>query len=110
MPPSGGQSEEQFAVIDTAGLGDTTLIAAVSGKRIRVLGFFLVAAAAVAVAFESDTGGTALTGRMPMPINGILSPAFNPLGLFETVAGELLNLELGLAVQVSGALTYVLID
>lgn len=110
MPPPGGQSEEQHAVIDTATSPDTTLVAAVSGRRIRVVGFFLVASGAVAARFESGTGGAALTGAMSMAANGQISPQYNPLGLFTTAAGALLNLELGVAVQVSGALTYVLTD
>ena len=104
------QSEEQFAAISATGAGDNQLVAAVAGKRIRVLSYHLVVVTAVGVRFESGAGGTALTGVMTVGANGVLAPAFNPLGLFQTVAGENLNLELALAVQVSGAVTYVLID
>lgn len=106
MPP---QSEEQHAIISSAAL-NATVVAAVSGKRIRVLSYFLVAVGAVTVRFESTSGGDALTGLMSLGATGVLAPGFNPLGHFETVAGELLNLELGGTVQVSGALTYVLVD
>lgn len=103
------QSEERHAVISQAAVNGT-VVAAVSGKRIRVLSFFLVAVTAVTVRFESTSGGDALTGVMSLGATGVLTPGFNPLGHFETVAGELLNMELGGTVQVSGALTYVLID
>ncbi len=100
-------SETLFAAISGAAT-DNTLVAAVTGKKIRVLGIFVVAAGAVTVAFESSTTST-LSGIMSLAANGTLE-AHNPLGLFETVAAELLNMTLGGAVQVSGWLTYQLID
>ncbi len=106
MPP---QSEEQHAAISQAATNGT-VVAAVVGKRIRVLSFFLVSVTAVTVRFESTSDGAKLTGVMSLGATGVLAPGFNPLGHFETVAGELLNMELGGAVQVSGALTYVLVD
>jgi len=98
--------QQKYAVIDAAGLGDNTLVGLVAGSQIRVTSFFLVGAAAVNIRFESNAGGTALTGIMTAGTN-ILSSGYNPAGHFETVAGELLNLELSGAVQVSGSLTYL---
>ncbi len=109
MPPP-GSSEEQFALISGATSGNNTVLAAVTGKRIRVIGLCMVAAATVTARFESAADGTALTGVMTM-ITGVPITAYDPLGLFEQdVVSELLNLELGGAVQVSGFLTYLLID
>ena len=96
----------KFAVIDAATSGDNTLVAAVTGKKIRVLSLFLVASAAVTVRFESGAGGTALTGQMSLAANGVLSLPFNEQGHFETAAAALLNLELNGATSVDGALTY----
>ena len=42
----------------------------------------------------------------PLEATSITLP-YNPLGWFETVAGELLNMELGGAQAVAGCLTYV---
>lgn len=100
-------SEVKYAVIDAATSGDNTLVAAVAGKRIRVLSLYLVAAGAVTARFESAAGGTALTGQSSLAANGVLSLPYNPTGWFQTVAGELLNLELGGAVSVDGALSYI---
>lgn len=109
MPPR-GSSEEQFALISAAGSGNNTVVAAVATKRIRVVGLHMVAAAAVVARFESAASGTPLTGIMSMVV-GVPHTAYNPLGLFEQdVVNELLNLELSGAVQVSGFLTYLLID
>lgn len=86
--------------------GDNTLIAAVASRKIRVLSCFLVSAGTVNVRFESGTGGTALTGQMPLVVNvGFVLP-FNEGGWFETAVNTLLNLELSGAVAVHGALTY----
>lgn len=94
------------AKIDAASSGNNTLVAAVSGKKIRVLSVFLVAAGAVNARFESDADGTALSGQMNLTTNSGFSLGYNPLGWFETAEGELLNLELSSAVSVDGALTY----
>jgi hypothetical protein len=93
-------------VVDHAVSGDNTLVAAVTGKRIRVLQCLLVASAAVTVRFESGASGTALTGQMQLAANGGFEADFNPAGHFETAAGALLNLELSGAVSVDGWLNY----
>ncbi len=103
-------SELQYASVDAASSGDNTLVAAVAGKRIRVVSLFLVASGAVAVAFESGASGTALTGQMNVGSKGNVVMPFNPEGWFQTVAGALLNMELGGATSVDGCLTYVLVD
>lgn len=98
------------ASVSAASSGDNTLVAAVTGKKIKVLSLVLVAASAVTVALESGASGTALTGDMSLVANGDLKVVF-PLAevgyhWVETAAGALLNLELGGAVQVSGMLVY----
>lgn len=98
----------KFAKIDAATSGDNTLVAAVTGKKIRVLAAFLtMTGTAVTIRFESAAGGTALTGQLTPTQGQTIVLPFNPLGWFETVAAELLNLELGGAQSVDGALTYI---
>jgi hypothetical protein len=102
--------ERKKLIISAASSGDNTLLAAVTGHKIRVHSYKLVAAGAVTTRFESAASGTALTGVMSQ-ITGVPNDGlFEKEGLFETVAGELLNLELGGAVQVSGHLTYSLVQ
>lgn len=100
------------AVIDHATSGDNTIVAAPgAGKKIRVIGFFLVAGGAVTARFESGASGTALTGQMSLAANGGVVSAYNPGGCFaDCAANTLLNLELGGAVSVDGALTYQVVD
>lgn len=98
----------KYAAIDVASSGDNTIVAAVSGKKIRVLSLFLVAAGTVNVRFENGAGGTALTGQMNLIANtGFVLP-HNPHGWFQAgTDNTLLNLELSAAVSVDGALTYI---
>jgi hypothetical protein len=104
--------DQKHAVIDTATV-DTTIVAAVTGKKILVTSYTIVASggAQTAVRFESGTGGTALTGEMAIAANGQLTANYNPGGCFApTAASALLNLQLGAATSVDGHVTYVEID
>lgn len=94
----------KFAIINAAS-GDTALVAAVSGKKLRVLSYQLVCGAASTVRFEDGAGGTALTGVMSFVDNGGISVNFTPLGHFETSANTALSLET--TDDVDGHLTYV---
>lgn len=97
------------AAISAASSGDNTLVAAVTGKKIKVLSLILVAAGDVDVRLESGAGGTALTGVIELAAAGngfVLPPSFPGYHWVETAAGSLLNLELSLAVQVSGCIVY----
>lgn len=103
-------SARKYAAISAASSGDNTIVAAVTGKKIRVINYALVATTAVTVAFESGAGGTALTGDMSIgATGGIVAPDADS-GWFETAAGALLNMELGGAVQVSGHICYVEVE
>lgn len=105
------QSEVQYAVVAAATAGDNTLVAAVTGKRIRVVQLVLVASGgANSVRLESAAGGTALTGVMDLVADGQLVLSHNPAGWCQTVAAELLNLELSAATSVAGVLGYVTVE
>jgi hypothetical protein len=95
----------KFAAIAASASGDNTAVAAVTGKKIRVLAYTVVAAGAVSAKFQSDT--TDLTGALSFAANGGASVAFSPVGHFETASGVALQLNLGSAVAVGGHLVYV---
>ena len=97
----------KFAVIDNATSGDNTIVAAVTGKKIRVLQVCLIAAGAMTVRFESAASGTALTGQMNVNSTTGFNSGYCPTGHFETVAGELLNLELSAATSADGWIVYM---
>tara|TARA_R100001086_G_scaffold246499_1_gene178820 strand:- start:1479 stop:1832 length:354 start_codon:yes stop_codon:yes gene_type:complete len=96
------------AVIDAATNGNNTLVAAVTGKKIRVLAaFFTMTGTAVTIRFEDGAGGTALTGQMGPTAGQTIVLPFNPVGWFETSDATLLNLELSDAQSVDGSLVYI---
>lgn len=95
------------AVISVAAAGDATIVAAVTGKKIRVVDVVLTSETAGTVRFESGTGGTALTGLITLPAGGGFAPGFNPYGHFETAAATLLNLEVTTSTGADGWLMYV---
>jgi hypothetical protein len=96
--------------ISAASSGANTALAAVTGYKIRVHSYTLVAAGAVTAKFKSATGGNDLTGAMSLITGTPLVVPFQREGHFETTVSELLNLVLGGAVQVSGHLTYSLVQ
>jgi hypothetical protein len=97
----------KFAVITASASGVTTLVAAVTNKKIRVISIVLVANAAVNVKFQSHVTPTDITGLLYLGANGGFAPGYNPLGHFQTISGEALDINLSSAVAVGGWLTYV---
>ena len=102
----------KFAAIDTSA-ADTTVVAAVTGKKIRVIGWKLTgdAAGLGQVRWQSTTS-TSLTGEMKTAyasavIAGEISDYCYPVGCFETVAGELRNLEQGSTDDIDGYVIYI---
>lgn len=102
----------KYAAISASSSGNTTMVAAVPERRIRVLSYTVVADSAVVVKWKS--GSTDISGDMSLAANGGMSPNSSGLspagfvGLFETGIGEGLILNLSSAVAVGGHLTYVL--
>ena len=101
------------AAVSGATSGNNSLVAAVSGKKIKVLGLVLVVDSTVAVRLESGASGTALTGVMTITVTDdnpvVVLPMTTPGSHWvETAAGALLNMELSGAVQVSGCIVYYL--
>lgn len=94
----------KYAVVSESTAADNEVVAAVAGKKIRVLSYALSAAGAVTVTWK--TAATALTGAMSLA-TGTPLVCIEPQGCFETVAGEALNIAPGGAVQVSGHIAYI---
>ena len=100
-------SQIKYSTISGNTSGDNTVVAAVTGKKIRVLSLYVITTDAATVAFESGASGTALTGDVPCAANGGFVLPFNSGGWFETAASALLNMELNAVSQTSGALSYI---
>lgn len=98
----------KFAKVTASSSGATTIVAAVTSKKIRVLAWDVVANAAVNFKWQSHVTPTDLTGLYYMAGQGNgVARSFNPCGYFETVAGEALDINLSGAVAVGGSIVYV---
>lgn len=98
-----------FALISTSASGVSNVVAATGGKRIRVLRWSLSANGTVNVKFQSHVTPTDLTGLHYMVANATAGGSYCPLGIFQTISGEALDINLSAAVAVGGELTYVLV-
>lgn len=99
--------EVKYAAVAVASSGDNTIVAAVSGKKIRVISYMLNAAAAVDAKWKSGAS-TDKTGLLYMAAAGYGAIGdYNPSGWFETAVGQALVLNLSAAVAVGGHISYV---
>lgn len=93
--------------INATSLGDNTVVAAVTGKRIRVVAIAFTASANVDVAHKSGASNT-LISAMPVAKYGGIGLNFMPHGfLCETNAGEAYVLNLSGTCNVRGTVNYV---
>lgn len=88
---------------------DGEILAAVTGKVIKVVYIHFMCAAAAAFTWKTDgSGGTALSGSISYPVSGGLSTPFVPPPgyLMKTAVGKNLYMDFQTAGQVSGWLVY----
>lgn len=97
----------KYQKITASSSGATTIVAAVTSKKIRVISWSLVCSAAVNVKWQSHVTPTDLTGLYYFAANGGITVPFSPVGYFETVSGEALDINLSGANAVGGMLCYV---
>jgi len=103
-----------LAIVNTTAAGDTTVVAAVTSKKIRVKRFNLTNGAATANNVKFRSGTTDLHAALPLAaVIGAPGEAEDDGDgpddfLFETAAGALLAINLSAATQVQGTLTYTL--
>jgi hypothetical protein len=98
-----------FATIVASASGATTVVAATGGKRIRVLRWSLSSNGAVNAKWQSHVTPTDLTGLHYLTQFATAGGAYCPIGIFQTVSGEALDINLSAAIAVGGELTYVLV-
>lgn len=104
--PSGELLNIQYAPINVAASGNSTVIPAVAGKSIYIVSLEFLCAGAVTVEWQSGAGGTVICKGQAFPANGGKVLPFNPAGWGATASGVLLNVNLSAAVQVSGSIQY----
>lgn len=96
-----------FANIQTSTSGPSQVVAAVASKRIRVTALAVVTSAATNIKFQSHVTPTDISGLFYCALNGGIVLPHNPVGWFQTIAGEALDINLSAANATGGCLTYV---
>lgn len=100
-----------IAPITAAAAGDNAIVAAVTGKKIRVRGYELTNGVATANSAKWRSGTTDVTGLLfSAAALGWIAGLYAPAGdfLFETAVGVALNLNLSAATAVGGYVAYTL--
>lgn len=89
---------------------DSNIVTAVTAKKIRVLGVIvLTAATATNVTFNSKGAGagTAISALFACGANNGFALGFNPVGWFETAAGEALTVTTGAGSTTGFQIVYI---
>lgn len=101
----------KYAAIAAGSSGNNEIVAAVAGKRIRVVGYVLSFSGSVNAKWRSAS--TDLSGLLYGAANTVVSAAPMPkgerggqAGHMETATGEALNLNLSAATAVGGHVAY----
>jgi hypothetical protein len=98
-----GYGSVQYAAINATALGNTQVVAGVSGKRIRVIAYAVVADTTVNIKFRS--GNSDITGSMRLVEGGGIAHAYDG-GLFQTAVSQSLNIYLSDNATVGGYVVY----
>lgn len=94
-PISGATAVPKYAKLNQAALGAAaTLVAAVAGKKIRVMSAVFVAGA-TATDLTFNSAATAISALFANAANGGTTLPFSPAGWFETATGEALTVTTG---------------
>lgn len=99
-----------YGSINLSALGDTTVVPAIAGYRVRVLGYVIAAAGAVSVQFKS--GANVISGPMAMVAGSNITthPSAgteqSELGVVQTNPDEAFVINLSAAVAVGGHVNY----
>lgn len=97
----------KFAKLAASASGDTTLVAAVTSKKLRVLNYTVSANGAVNVKFKSATAGDITALKYFDAAGAGAAAPYSPVGHFETTAGEALVINLSAAIAVGVDVTYI---
>ncbi len=96
-----------YAPITASASGATTIVALQAGKSIYILRWSLTANGSVNMNWQSHSTTTTATGLHYMTQFATAGGSYCPAGIFKTVSGEALDINLSGAVAVGGELTYV---
>jgi len=93
--------------INTGTLGSNEVVAAQTGRRIRVVSAAIVTTLANEIKFMS--AATAITATWPLGANGGIVLPYNDHGWCETAVGEALNINLSVATATGVHIEYIVV-
>ena len=105
---SGKEPKSAFANV-AASQTDSQIVAAVAGKHIRVLAY-IVQCGGTATTILFSSASSAISPTFANAANGGSVVPFNPVGWFETNAGEALNVTTGAGSTTGVLVRYVEVD
>ena len=95
-------------LLNASSTGNTSLVAALTNQRIRVLSVVVVSTLANSIKFQSAT--TDVTATYPLAANGGFVLPYNETGWFETInINEALNFNMTIATATGVTITYEVI-
>jgi hypothetical protein len=99
------------AFVNATASGNTQVVAATAGKKVRTLKYSLSASAAANVYFATSTGGTAISSTKYLAGAGAgIGASFCPFGLFaDTTSGDALEINLSTTANVGVDVLYILV-
>jgi hypothetical protein len=110
MPNQWGDGELKYLLVQALADGANVLVAAVAGKRVKVISYVFTIATAAGTLILEETGGTGLA-KFSVAINGGVSFAGNYDGpAFQTAIGQGLQTNNPTGLDVYGHIAYLLLD
>lgn len=100
-----GSGPVQYGSIAIASAGTTAIVAAVTGKRIRLLSLVLTVTGNGTVKFQSASND--ISGAIPLLASTEFLLPENPSGWLQTNAAEALNLVLATSTACNGFFSYI---
>ena len=97
---------QKHAKINATASGDTTVVSAVTGAKIRVISVVFTCSEQVNVAWKSGASTTKINA-MPWAALGGMAENFKPGHFFETDSGEAAVINLSKTANVRGILNYI---
>lgn len=108
LPFPSSRAEPKFTRVNATADGDNLVIAAVVGKRLRVISYALAVSAAGTIAIQDTAGAPVIFAQFPLAANGGISYAGGlDAPAFETSPGLGIEINNPIGVDTLGHITYL---
>lgn len=97
----------KYASITATGAGDNQAVTAVTNRKIRAVGYTVIADAAEVIQFQDD-GGANLSGTISLAANGGIAEMSAPeVGVFQSAVGQGIDVNNVGGADVDGHMAYI---